>query len=54
MAPSAVQPEESTATSIDPTVAALRTTLTAEDAPLAKRFRALFSLKYLAAQHPVT
>ncbi|KAI6857267.1 hypothetical protein D0864_06420 [Hortaea werneckii] len=54
MAPSAVQPEESTAASIDPTVAALRTTLTAEDAPLAKRFRALFSLKYLAAQHPVT
>jgi deoxyhypusine monooxygenase len=34
------------------TVSALRTTLTSEAAPLALRFRALFSLKHLAAQSP--
>ncbi|KAK3678048.1 deoxyhypusine hydroxylase [Recurvomyces mirabilis] len=38
----------------DPTVAGLRDTLTSEDAALAKRFRALFSLKHLAAQKPAT
>ena len=34
----------------DSTVAALRETLCSESAPLAKRFRALFSLKHLASQ----
>ncbi|KAK4574688.1 deoxyhypusine hydroxylase [Recurvomyces mirabilis] len=38
----------------DPTVTGLRDTLTSEDAALAKRFRALFSLKHLAAQKPAT
>ena len=32
----------------------LRTVLTSESAPLAKRFRALFSLKHYAALHPPT
>ncbi|TKA33557.1 Deoxyhypusine hydroxylase [Salinomyces thailandicus] len=54
MSPSAVQPEETNGTSIDPTVLALRKTLTTESTPLAKRFRALFSLKHLAAQAPST
>ncbi|KAF2083374.1 Deoxyhypusine hydroxylase [Saccharata proteae CBS 121410] len=36
----------------DATVLALRKTLTSETEPLARRFRALFSLKYLACQHP--
>lgn len=34
------------------TIAALRTSLTAETTPLPVRFRALFSLKHLARQHP--
>lgn len=38
----------------DPTVSSLRKDLTSEDVPLAKRFRALFSLKHLASQHPST
>ena len=38
----------------DPTVAALRKTLTSETTPLAQRFRALFSLKHLAALSPAT
>lgn len=38
----------------DPTVNALRKTITDEQAPLAKRFRALFSLKHLASQEPPT
>ncbi|KAH9820878.1 Deoxyhypusine hydroxylase [Teratosphaeria destructans] len=38
----------------DSTVLALRKTLTSETAPLAKRFRALFSLKHLAALKPAT
>lgn len=38
----------------DPTVLALRKTLTSETEPLARRFRALFSLKYLACQYPPT
>jgi deoxyhypusine monooxygenase len=36
------------------TVSILRTTLTSESEPLAKRFRALFSLKHLAAATPKT
>jgi deoxyhypusine monooxygenase len=35
-------------------VTALEQTLCSESAPLAKRFRALFSLKHLAAQKPAT
>ena len=58
MAPSAISPEEqqnpTTTPSIDPTVAALRKTLTSETSPLAARFRALFSLKHLAALKPAT
>ncbi|KAK3697555.1 deoxyhypusine hydroxylase [Vermiconidia calcicola] len=38
----------------DPTVSTLRQTLSDENAALAKRFRALFSLKHLAAQKPAT
>lgn len=38
----------------DSTVAALKSTLCSETAPLAKRFRALFSLKHVAAQSPAT
>jgi HEAT repeat protein len=34
----------------DPTILALRTSLTTESTPLAQRFRALFSLKHLASQ----
>ncbi|KAL1588143.1 Deoxyhypusine hydroxylase [Cladosporium halotolerans] len=43
-----------TPTPTDPTVLALRTTLTSETSPLAARFRALFSLKHLAALNPPT
>ena len=39
---------------IDPTVASLRKTLVSETVPLGRRFRALFSLKHLASQHPPT
>lgn len=42
------------AISEDNTVAALRETLCSESAPLAKRFRALFSLKHLASTQPPT
>ena len=38
----------------DTTISALRETLTDESAALAKRFRALFSLKHIASQKPVT
>jgi deoxyhypusine monooxygenase len=38
----------------DATVAALRDILNSESAPLAKRFRALFSLKHLASAKPPT
>ena len=38
----------------DPTVAALRKTITSEAEPLARRFRALFSLKHLACTTPAT
>jgi deoxyhypusine monooxygenase len=36
------------------TISLLRTTLSSESTPLAKRFRALFSLKHLASTHPST
>jgi len=55
MAPSAVDPEEhSVSTAEDKAVTTLRKTLTSESSPLAARFRALFSLKHLASQHPPT
>lgn len=55
MAPSATLPDVHTeSVQGDATVLALRKTLTSETAPLAKRFRALFSLKHLAAQKPAT
>jgi deoxyhypusine monooxygenase len=38
----------------DPEILALRAALTSESVPLAKRFRALFSLKHHAALHPPT
>jgi deoxyhypusine monooxygenase len=38
--------------SIDPTILSLRKALTDEKVPLAKRFRALFSLKHVACQEP--
>jgi deoxyhypusine monooxygenase len=38
----------------DSTVTTLQQVLCSETAPLAKRFRALFSLKHLAAQNPAT
>jgi deoxyhypusine monooxygenase len=49
MAPAATGPIEKAA-HVDPTVLELRKTLTTETAPLALRFRALFSLKHLACQ----
>lgn len=52
MSPSAV--EQPAAAAADSTVLALRKTLTDENAALARRFRALFSLKHLAAQNPAT
>lgn len=55
MAPSAVSPERTEEpVSGDSPVLALRKTLTSEASPLAARFRALFSLKHLAAQQPPT
>lgn len=36
------------------TIAALRQTLTSESEPLARRYRALFSLKHVASLHPPT
>lgn len=50
MAPSAIEPV--TTPSVDTTISALRKALTSESVPLARRFRALFSLKHLAAQEP--
>lgn len=46
MVPSATSPPPTN----DPTILALRKTLTSESEPLARRFRALFSLKHLASQ----
>ena len=48
MAPSAVD----SYTGVDPTTLLLRKALTDEQTPLAKRFRALFSLKHVASQTP--
>jgi len=49
MAPSATSPPPTS----DPTILALRKTLCSENEPLARRFRALFSLKHLACQSSV-
>lgn len=49
MAPSASAP----APAEDPVVASLRKTLTSESEPLARRYRALFSLKHLACQSSI-
>ena len=55
MSPSAVEkPPEDTLLTVDTTVLTLRKALTSETVPLARRFRALFSLKHLACQQPST
>ena len=46
MAPSATSPPPT----VDSTILSLRKTLTSESEPLARRFRALFSLKHIACQ----
>ena len=48
MAPSAID----SYTGVDPTISSLRKSLKDEQTPLAKRFRALFSLKHVASQSP--
>ncbi|KAL2002935.1 hypothetical protein VTN02DRAFT_5468 [Thermoascus thermophilus] len=50
MAPAAIETTEGA----DPVILALRKTLTSESEPLARRFRALFSLKHLACLQPPT
>ncbi|GFF39019.1 deoxyhypusine hydroxylase [Aspergillus udagawae] len=50
MAPSATDTLEG----VDPTILTLRKVLTSESEPLARRFRALFSLKHLACLQPPT
>jgi deoxyhypusine monooxygenase len=46
--------ESAWSATLDPSVLPLREAVTSEDVPLAKRFRALFSLKHLASQQPPT
>lgn len=53
MAPSAINTSDA-ASAPDATVLALRKTLVSETEPLARRFRALFSLKHLACQESST
>lgn len=50
----ALPPDSDGASSADPAITQLRDILTSESTPLAKRFRALFSLKHLASQFPPT
>jgi deoxyhypusine monooxygenase len=53
MSPLAIAPSpEDASPIIDTTVLTLRNALTSETVPLARRFRALFSLKHLASQTP--
>lgn len=53
MSPSAIETTLGDASpAVDTTVLALRKALTSETVPLARRFRALFSLKHLACQQP--
>ena len=54
MAPSAREPETSLTSLDDKTITPLRKALISESVPLARRFRALFSLKHLACQSPPT
>ena len=54
MAPSATSPRPVPAPSDEATIAPLRNVLTSESAPLAHRFRALFSLKHHASEFPPT
>lgn len=54
MAPSAVETDSSLPSFDDPTILSLRKALTLEPVPLARRFRALFSLKHHACLHPPT
>lgn len=54
MAPSATSDTTSASVPGDTTVLALRKALTSESVPLARRFRALFSLKHLACLDPPT
>ena len=55
MAPTAIMDDHSNdIQAMNPTVAPLRKALVSESIPLAHRFRALFSLKHLASQHPPT
>ena len=55
MAPSATtDTSQESADAFDSTVSALRKVLTSESVPLARRFRALFSLKHLASLNPPT
>src|SRR6266576_3394602 len=54
MAPSATTPEENTILAADLQVISLCKVLTSETEPLARRFRALFSLKHLASLSPPT
>ena len=53
MSPSAIEVTREDASPVaDTTVLALRKALNSETVPLARRFRALFSLKHLASQQP--
>ncbi|OQO00181.1 Deoxyhypusine hydroxylase [Cryoendolithus antarcticus] len=54
MSPSAMPVEYEADPSIDSSIALLRKILTSESAPLAARFRALFSLKHIASQTPTS
>ena len=54
MAPSATGDATSSSAPEDTTVLALRKSLNSESVPLARRFRALFSLKHLACLNPPT
>lgn len=54
MAPSATSDHSTSTSAEDTTIISLRKTLTSESVPLARRFRALFSLKHLACLQPPT
>ena len=54
MAPSATSDDLEISSEEDKQITSLRKTLTSESTPLARRFRALFSLKHLACLNPST
>ncbi|KAL9100378.1 MAG: hypothetical protein Q9187_009372, partial [Circinaria calcarea] len=54
MAPPTTSDHSTSNSTEDTTVISLRKALTSESVPLARRFRALFSLKHLACLHPPT